>query len=322
MCLRRAGAAVLLVAFTTQIPLAGAGRSSAASSVRTSPRRYLLRLSLTATVTGRRYILFPFKGMLRGESNMMLTAAESDGQELSLESIAGPTYLLMTGGRKANEVYARVPAMVAADAVREGDAAISDWAEKYPDWASQVKPEKRKVLPFLLSPDAPGRLFLEYSDGRVGRLTSTLVATYPWPAKPPQEFTMFDGVCASLGLFNHSPFATSTSADPVTFHVAPALKQLCISVLPQVRSDVEFTEHAPLEVAYECQPAKGSALLHCTGHTSPHIQLEKTFVLDSYVRDAARSTADGILEWDTISISLSGQKGNAIAIVLELRRLR
>ncbi|MEW6367954.1 MAG: hypothetical protein AB1714_25260 [Acidobacteriota bacterium] len=287
--------------------------------------RYSLHLSLSATVGGRKYFFFPFKGMLLAESNVVMLVAGRQGAERSmlLAAPAGPNYILMTGTRKATEVWAYSIGERPGDCVVAGIAHIDDWARRFPDWARNVAPQKRNALPFLLPEKLAGEISFMYADGEVREATSRLSPYYPWPTKEPIPMPLFDAVRASLALFNHSPFPDEhgSSTFERRFPVAPALREISVTILPAVRSEVEFTEPGPLLVQYHCELTGTPSMLHCFATSTPGVSIEKGFVLEEYRREALRSAANGAVESDSIRIKLSGKKGNAAELELAFRRI-
>ena len=286
--------------------------------------RYSLHLSLSATVAGRKYLFFPFKGMLQAESNvaLLLIGRRPAERSLLLDAPAGPNYILMTGTRKATEVWAYSIGQTPQDGVTAGIAHIDNWARRFPDWARNVVPEKRRALPFLLPTRVAGEIYFVYANGEVADATSRLAPYYPWPAKEPIPMPLFDTVRASLALFNHSPFPgePGSSSFERRFPVAPALREISVTILPEVRSEVEFTEPGPLVVQYHCELTGTPPMQHCVASSTPRVSIEKGFLLEEYRREALRAAADGALESDSIRITLSGKKGNAAELELALRR--
>ena len=317
------GACVAFLIATLPAPVATAvtrpGSLPSLSSKRLA--RYSVRLSITAMVTGRKYLFFPFKGMLRAEGNTVFASDSENDGEMTLEALTEPNFIFVTGGRKANEVYAKSAAFSVELGVTAGQERIAEWAREYPEWAEGVKTEKRKALPFVLPADITGQMRFHYTGGLVTSCASTLQASYPWPASRTQKLTLFDGILASLALFNHSPFPTSNGQQTSAVPIAPALRDICVTVLPEARSEVEFTEAGPIAVVYHCDNAPDPALLTCRGEVSPHARVEKGFVLDTYTRETIRHIDTGALVSDAIAIVLSGQKGNSIRVTVELRRL-
>ncbi len=326
MAVRRACVAFLIATLPLQVAAAITKPASVHSRSSTRPARYSVRLSIIATVTGRKYLFFPFKGMLRAEGNTIFsTDSENDGA-MTLEALSGPNFILVTGGRKASEVFAKSAATGIELGVSEGRERIAEWAREYPEWAEGVKEEKRKALPFLVPATPAGQMRFDYEGGFVTGCASTLRASYAWPSSKAPTLTLFDGLMAGLALFNHSPFPTSNGSHPAAeptaaVPIASALRDICVRILPEVRSEVEFTETRPIPIEYHCDSVSDSGLVACRGEVSPHTRVEKGFLLDTYVREAIRHADTGALVSDAIAIGLSGQKGNSIRVTIEIRRL-
>lgn len=324
-------AAFLIATLPVQAAAAVTKSGSIPSSSATRPARYSVRLSIIAKVTGRKYLFFPFKGMLRAEGNTVFSNdAEIDGA-MTLEALAEPNFILVTGGRKATEVYAKSATTSIDLGLSEGRERIAEWAREYPEWAEVVRTEKRKALPFLTPSTPAGQMRFHYKDGCVTSCASTLQASYAWPAPKAPKLTLFDGMLAGLALFNHSPFPASNGLLPSTVPnaavpiaavpIATALRDICVTILPEARSEVEFTETEPIPVVYHCDSGSNPGLVACRGEVSPHARVEKGFVVDTYIRETIRHTGTGALVSDAIAIVLSGQKGNSIRVTIEIRRL-
>ncbi|MBI2838982.1 MAG: hypothetical protein HYX75_11735 [Acidobacteria bacterium] len=352
----RACVAFFVATLPVQVAAAVTKPASIPSPSATRPARYSVRLSIIATVTGRKYLFFPFKGMLRAEGNTIFSTDSGNDGAMTLESLSAPNFILVTGGRKASEVFAKSAATGVELGVSEGLERIAEWASEYPEWAEGVKREKRKALPFLVSATPAGQMRFNYEGGFVTSCASTLRVSYAWPSSKAPTLTLFDGLLAGLALFNHSPFPASNGSKPpavptaavptaavptaavptaavptaavptaavptAAVPIAPALRNICVTVLPEARSEVEFTETEPIPVEYRCDSVSDPGLVACRGEVSPHARVEKGFVLDTYVRETIRHSGTGALVSDAIAIALSGQKGNSIRVTIEIRRL-
>jgi len=285
---------------------------------------YELHLGIKAHVSGRKYLFFSFKGMLLAESHVLLTSVKgrNGSQLLQLKEVRGKNFMLMTTNRKATEVVVKSVGEATKDGVEAGRTTLAAWEQAYPEWARNVSMERRKSLPFLLPAHEPHSFQFEYGEGSVSAASSRLAPFYAWPADPPLELPLFDGLRAALGLFNHSlPFHDQMHLEPVicSVAVAPALRDLCITLIPQAKSEVEFVEFSPLPVTYQCRQEEGSPYVRCEAEAFPGRAVEKSFVLDSYRRSIRWNPATQRALEDRIELGLSGKKGNLIELVIELR---
>ncbi len=281
-----------------------------------------LHLSIQATVSGRKYFFFTFKGMLLAEAEMRLSmkAGPDQSRIFSFHELQRRTYLLMTANRKATEMIVEIIGETPHEGQASGREVISEWEQAYPEWARNIHPEKRKSLPFVVAPSADAFSF-KYDNGIVSDSACGLSPIYPWPSKDPMKLTIFDGLRAALSLYNHSPFGNATmgSTASQTFPIATALREICITILPQVRSEVEFTEASPLSLSYQYNRENHSAVLQCLGQAHPSTQVGKSFILDTYRREALLCLPGRQLLRDRISVFLTGTKGNSITIVIDLQ---
>lgn len=317
----RVAAAILLTAVIADRAQSAAPPRQPADQLHAAVPEYGLRLSMSASVSGRKFLLFSFKGMLFAEANLIFSAQRSGKSDMvfTLQELPDPNCLLVTTGRSATAVYSKGIGETVDAAKMSATAWIAKWTEAYPDWAAPVKPEKRSALPFLLDPQSDVLTF-EYNEGVIQREVCAMRTVYPWPSRKPIDFTLLSGACSSLALFNHSPTGGRANGEAVRFSLAPLLRDLAMTVLPEARSEVEFTDPGPLMVEYRCYSSADGDLRICRGETLPRVRVERSFTLDSYKREVISRLADGLLVSDKIEISLSGQKGNAISVVIELRQ--
>lgn len=277
---------------------------------------YSVRFHFKTEVKKGRVLFIPYRAYyeLKGEV-VFKRFLRKNGYEFNYAYLPSPPWLIVTVGYRAKEVHCRTAWFSTWEGYYFGRKVLKKWAFENPYFASKIKRERIKSLPFLLHPISE-KAFSFYKNFfhliEKGKTSNLIFPVYAWPSRVPLFMNFFQILALILDEITSIPFDELSRVDFSSF-----FNELGPSFHPIVRYLVRFHQRSPLYFRQTVHLSRGFKVI--TGRTFPEVKIWGSYVIKEFEREMILLKGD--LFEENYYMKVENEKGDGGFAVLSIKKL-